>query len=199
MMEVSIQEREPKLDKPGAGLPLHEWLVAKFILFPRLFRTTTVEQAVEQFEAESNRILSLARSVDKRALTERRLIRRLRGLEDSSRYWSIAMAMQHLVIVGDGTRGVILSLSKGNTNLPRRGTADVKPVPDVDAERVLADFEELTAKFVRTACSVNFEENADAKHPHPWFGPLNARQWLLFAPRHHEIHRRQIEEIIKLL
>jgi hypothetical protein len=33
-------------------------------------------------------------------------------------------------------------------------------------------------------------------YPHPWFGPLNAQQWLAFAAPHENIHRKQIEAII---
>ncbi len=188
--------QEPKLAKPGAGLPFVEWLVAKYIVFPNRFRSTTIEQAIEQFKVEGKKIIELVSGLSDEQLTQRRLIPRLRGLEDSSRFWSAAMTIQHLNIVGEGMLGIIVSLSRGNNVLPSRGIADVKPTVDVDAQEAIANFKELTANFGRLACKIDFEKHSDLKHPHPWFGPLNARQWTLFAAPHQAIHRKQIEAII---
>ncbi len=191
--------QEPKLAKPGAGLPIVEWLVAKYIIFPNRFRSTTIKQAIEQFEDESKKIIELISGLNDDQLTQRRLIPRLRGLEDSSRFWSIAMTIQHLNIVGEGMLGIIVSLSRGKNELPLRGIADVKPSIDVDAQEAIANFKELTENFGRLAGKIDFEKHSDTKHPHPWFGPLNAREWTLFAAPHQAIHRKQIEQIIERL
>ncbi len=188
--------QEPKLAKPGAGLPFVEWLVAKYIIFPNRFRSTTIEQAIEQFEVESKKIIELISDLNDEQLTQRRLIARLQGLEDSSRFWSAAMTIQHLNIVGEGMLGIIVSLSRGNNALPTRGIADVKPSIDVDAQDAIANFKKLTENFGRLARKIDFEKHSDLKHPHPWFGPLNAREWTLFAAPHQTIHRKQIEAII---
>lgn len=190
---------EPKLAKPGAGLPFFEWLVAKYIIFPNRFRSTSIEQAVLQFEEESRKIIELASKLNSDQLEQRRLIPRLRGLEDSSRYWSVAMTIQHLNIVGEGMLGIIVSLSRGNNDLPSRGTADVKPSVDVDATEVVENFKKLVENFGRLVRKIDFEKHADLKHPHPWFGPLTARQWALFAAPHQAIHRKQIEAIVASL
>lgn len=190
---------EPKLAKPGAGLPLIEWLVAKYIIFPNRFRSTSIEQAIEQFEEEGNIIIELVSNLNDEQLSQRCLIPRLQGLEDSSRYWSIAMTIQHLNIVGEGMLAIIVNLSRGNNQLPQRGIADVKPTVDVDAKIALADFKSLIEKFGSVVKKIDFEKNCDTKHPHPWFGPLNAREWTLFAAPHQRIHRKQIEEILAKL
>ena len=70
--------QEPKLAKPGAGLPIVEWLVAKYIIFPNRFRSTTIKQAIEQFEDESKKIIELISGLNDDQLTQRRLIPRLR-------------------------------------------------------------------------------------------------------------------------
>ncbi|MBP7863150.1 DinB family protein [bacterium] len=191
--------QEPKLAKPGAGLPIVEWLVAKYIVFPNRFRSTTIKHAIEQFEDESKKIIELLSGLSDEQLAQRRLIPRLQGLEDSSRYWSIAMTIQHLNIVGEGMLGIIVSLSRGKNDLPFRGIADVKPSSDVDAQGEIANFKKLTENFGRLVCKIDFEKHSDQKHPHPWFGPLNARQWTLFAAPHQAIHRKQIEQIIERL
>jgi hypothetical protein len=188
----------PKLDKPGAGLPFIEWAVAKYIVFPRRFKNSSKEKALADFAEQSDKILKLARGLSSEQLIERRLIARLRGLEDSSRYWSVAMTLDHLTIVGNLMCLVVVELSKGNNALKVVGTAEVKPGA-ADAARSLKDFEEMTERFLREAGKANIDVGSKVTHPHPWFGPLNAYQWLVFAAPHENIHCRQIEAIMALL
>ncbi|MBX9951096.1 MAG: hypothetical protein K2Y39_18140, partial [Candidatus Obscuribacterales bacterium] len=95
----------PKLGKPGAGLPFYEWFIAKYLLFPQRFRTTDNAQAIAAFAEESNHVIRIVSQLAPGQLAEKRLIRRLRGLEDNSRYWSIAMAIEHMIIAGTSLRG----------------------------------------------------------------------------------------------
>jgi hypothetical protein len=37
-------------------------------------------------------------------------------------------------------------------------------------------------------------QDAEGMPPHPWFGPMNAREWLVATARHFDSHRGQIEE-----
>jgi len=189
----------PKLAKPGAGLPFVEWAIAKYILLPGLFRETGNTQAIDHFVRESEKIAALSSELNSEMLTEQRLIPRHRGLEDSSRYWSVAMALEHLVIVGDMMRQVVVDLSSGGTNMRQIGIADVKPGLNVDPAEALQTFEEMTERFVRETTAANIDAFPTATYPHPWFGPLNAHQWLTFAAPHERIHRKQIEAIIARL
>jgi hypothetical protein len=201
MKTSTIDEKtsEPKLDKPGAGLPFFEWFVAKHLLVPILFITTSRQKAIQKFLSESEQIVRLAESLTSQQFAERRLIKRLRGLEDSSRYWSVAMTIEHLVIVGGGTRRIVKNLARGITEMPPSSTAAVKPHEDVDAARVIEDFKAMTDALAQTAKVTDFTKHPNAKFDHPWFGPMTAAQWLIFSPMHQRLHRQQIEEIIKLL
>lgn len=189
----------PKLDKPGAGLPFIEWAVAKYIVFPRRFKNSSKEKALADFAEQSDKILKLARGLSSEQLIERRLIARLQGLEDSSRYWSVAMTLDHLTIVGNLMSHAVIELSKGNNALKVVGTAEVKPGAAADAARSLKDFEEMTERFLLEVGKANIDVRSKVTHPHPWFGPLNAYQWLVFAAPHENIHRKQIEAIVALL
>ncbi len=189
----------PKLDKPGAGLPFIEWAVAKYIVIPRRFKNSSKEKALADFAEQSDKILRLARRLSSEQLIERRLIARLRGLEDSSRYWSVAMTLDHLTIVGNLMSHAVIELSKGNNALKVVGTAEVKPGAAADAARSLKDFEEMTERFLREVGKSNIDVHSKVTHPHPWFGPLNAYQWLVFAAPHESIHLKQIEAIVALL
>lgn len=189
----------PKLDKPGAGLPFIEWAVAKYIVFPRRFKNSSKEKALADFAEQSDKILKLARGLSSEQLIERRLIARLQGLEDSSRYWSVAMTLDHLTIVGNLMSHAVIELSKGNNALKVVGTAEVKPGAAADAARSLKDFEGMTERFLLEVGKANIDVRSKVTHPHPWFGPLNAYQWLVFAAPHENIHRKQIEAIVALL
>jgi uncharacterized damage-inducible protein DinB len=189
----------PKLAKPGAGLPFVEWAVAKYIIFPQRFKNSSKEKALADFADQSDKILKLAQGLSSEQLIERRLIARLPGLEDSSRFWSVAMTLGHLTMVGNLMCHAVVELSKGNNGLKVVGTAEVKPGAAADAARSLKDFEKMTECFLRETGAANIDVHSKVTHPHPWFGPLNAYQWLVFAAPHESIHRKQIEAIIDLL
>jgi hypothetical protein len=190
---------EPKLAKPGAGLPFIELVIAKHIMFPRLFATMSDETATMAFTAESEKIVKLAQPLSFTQLSERRLIPRLRGLEDSSRYWSVAMTLQHLIIVGDLVRETITNLADGKLNMALVGTGDVKPDAPVESSTIVNKFRDMSEYFVHETSLINTAACSSAKHPHPWFGPLNAHEWLVVASRHQAIHRAQVEAILARL
>jgi hypothetical protein len=196
---MRVESGVPKLAKPGGGLPFHEWFLAKYVFLPKLFKSTTRQQAIDLFKKESEDILKLARGLSGEELLERRLVPRLQGLEDSSRYWSVAMTMEHLVIVGSGMQGLVEKLVNGITNIPPISTADVKPHAEVDSSKIFDDFQSMTDAWLNTASTSDLSKFPNAKYAHPWFGPLTAEQWIVFAPQHHVVHRRQIKQIIKLL
>ncbi len=196
MMTETKSISEPKLAAPGAGLPSLEWAIAKYILLPRLFKTRGKSEALAYFAKESEKIMILSNKLNVPMLAQRRLIPRLRGLEDSSRYYSVAMTLQHLVIVNDSIRRVIKDLSGGGTKLVPKGTADFKPNPSVDPESILSSFDQMSQQFLQEAAAANIDAFPQATFPHPWFGPFNAHKWLVLAGSHQNIHRHQIEEII---
>ncbi len=84
-----------KLAPPGAGLPKPEWFIARLI-FGWFRRARSRGDLAAMFEEERERILLLAGSCDPANGTRRTLIKRLPGLEDSSRDWSVFMTLEHL-------------------------------------------------------------------------------------------------------
>ena len=201
MTQSTQLEAPPKLDKPGAGLPFPEWFVAKFFILPGLLKLDQAT-AIKNFDKESREIQALCAQFSDEQLTKKVLVKRLQGLEDSSRYWSIAMVLEHLAIVNTGMAQVVVALATNDSALataPRRGTADVKPAGIQSAQEALASFEKVRSEVLDKVSAVDTSANADLKYPHPWFGPLNARQWLIFLSLHSNIHRRQIIAISEKL
>ncbi|MBU6450151.1 MAG: DinB family protein [Cyanobacteria bacterium REEB67] len=199
MSNVAAQS-PPKLDKPGAGLPPIEWFVAKYFLLPKLLKVDQ-KTAIENFDKECQKIQKICAGLTDEQLTEKRLIKRLRGLEDSSRYWSIVMTLEHLVVVDELMLQAATALSSGVdvSAFKPTGTADVKPEGKVSAQKILANFEAMRIKLVEEASTLNVELDPKATLPHPWFGPLNALEWLNFTSIHTNLHRRQILAIIEQL
>jgi len=117
----------------------------------------------------------------------------VRGLEDSSRYWSVWMTLEHLRIVHLGIARTIDSLAREIAPSGQASTAAVKPRADVDAS-VVEDYEKSCDALLAAGAAAKL--NSTARFPHPWFGPLNDRGWFALAGGHLGLHRRQIERIL---
>lgn len=183
---------EPDLAPPGAGLPAPELLIARLLFAWRRIRSTR-ESSKAAFQHERALIRSLVDGCNPQDATRRVLIPRPRGLEDSSRHWSIWMVLDHLRIMNHGMAGIIRSLAAGTVPPRKASTAAVKPSPDVDAT-VRNAYEQSCDAFLAT------DDIPDLKTPvrfeHPWFGPLDAAAWHVMAGFHMALHRAQIESIL---
>lgn len=187
---------EPQLAPPGAGLPLPELYLGR--LFFALKRWTGNRDSFNaQFQRERARIAGLVRACDAASASRRVLIRRPPGLEDSSRYWSVWMTLDHLRIVHRSVISVIGALAKGVTPPGQASTAAVKPDPEITA-RVVSEYEQSCEDLLATVASVT-ELKTSARFRHPWFGPLDAAGWHALAAGHLAIHRVQIQRILARL
>lgn len=184
---------EPKLAPPGAGLPLPELLAARFLLGMRRLSGSPASFTA-RFVRERETIRRILDEAEPEELGERRLIARPRGLEDSSRNWSVLMTLDHLRIVHHACIGVIGSLSAGKIPEGRASTAAVKPDPATGIG-VIADYEESCDALLATTGQVRDFRTA-LRFPHPWFGPMDAHGWFALASGHLGIHRVQIGRIL---
>jgi hypothetical protein len=184
---------EPQLAPPGAGLPLAELLLARLLV--RLRRWTGNRDAfTAKFRLERENVRALIHRCDAGSGARRVLIDRPRGLEDSSRYWSVWMTLDHLRIIHGSIERVIGALAKGVVPKGKASTAAVKPSPAADASIVEAYKASCESLLTTVAAVPNL--NTTARYAHPWFGPLNAAGWYAMAGSHLAIHRVQIERII---
>jgi hypothetical protein len=185
----------PRLAPPGAGLPKIELFFARLI-FRFGLRTTSLTAAQATLASEHDAILALVRGCDAATGAKRVLIRRLPGLEDSSRYWSVFMTLDHLRIVNDAISDAVSALLDGRVPPGAASTAAVKPSEDVGAEVV----EAFTASCRRLEGIVAAAPTAALATPiryaHPWFGPLDAAAWFFMAGFHLRLHRGQVERIL---
>jgi hypothetical protein len=183
----------PPLAPPGAGLPPLEHFLARALF--RLRRATGSRASfTARFHRERERIRVLVSSCDGESGGQRVLIRRPPGLEDSSRYWSVWMTLDHLDIVHRQMVRVIALLASGRTPESAVSTAAVKPSPAADAS-IVARYEESCDALLAAVESVADLHTA-TRYAHPWFGPMSAFDWFGLAGGHLRIHRVQIERIV---
>lgn len=191
---MSADAVSPPLARPGAGLPAAELLLSR-VIFAVTRLTDSRASALRRLSAEASRIRALVSALDDHAGARRVLVPRLLGLEDSSRFWSPFMVVEHLVIVDTNMLRIMSDLVAGRTHPHEARIEDFKPAPTagrdalVSFQKLVGDFEANVPRWpgLHTRC----------RHAHPWFGPLDAHGWLCLAGMHHAIHRRQLEHLLK--
>jgi uncharacterized damage-inducible protein DinB len=184
---------QPQLAPPGAGLPFPENLIARCLQKWKCLTGTTASFTAH-FIHERETIQHLIANLDETTLSRPILIQRPKGLEDSSRNWSILMTLDHLRIVHHAFINVISNLSNEQIPQAKASTAAVKPDTKVTTD-VIAEYETSCDSLLKTIASVkNFKTKA--RYPHPWFGPMDAHAWHALAGSHMTIHRTQIQRII---
>lgn len=186
----------PTLAPPGAGIPAIERIVGRAIVAIRRWGGSR-ERFSAEFARERASIEGLYSPLNNLTRGVRVLIPRLRGLEDSSRYWSVLMTLDHLRIVNTQIAGVIMSLVEGVVPPGKASTAAVKPDPDV-GPGVIETYEASCDQFLDLIASCT-NLDSPVRYAHPWFGPLNAAGWHAMAAMHMGIHRAQINSILKQL
>lgn len=182
------------LAPPGAGLPKFELAVVRFV-FWFFHKRSSPAQVTALFAHEQRKILEIVKTCDPVDGARQVLIERLKGLEDSSRYWSVFMTLEHLRIVNSAIAGIVAALTAGENPPGVASTAAVKPSPTVGPE-VVENFLESCLDYQETTASC---KGAAGRFPHPWFGPLDAWQWQSMAAFHMRLHRQQIEKILQAL
>ena len=180
----------PQLAPPGAGLPWFESLVVRLFGRRMLRSRFGWESAQAVIGRVSSRMAKEAMDMDDEVFARRVLIKRLRGLEDSSRYWSPEMVLEHLVITGELFTDYVVALSHGRPVVDQRGIADIKPRGGLGREVVTRFVGVHEAIPVRLAAEAGPLRNG-LSHPHAWFGKLTAADWLSLTALHLGLHEKQ--------
>lgn len=184
---------DPQLAPPGAGLPTLELWAARLLFALERMRGNR-EAFVAKFKQERAAIRALVDSCPEAQRGERVLITRLRGLEDSSRNWSVWMTLDHLRITNSALMRVVTELTQGRVPQRKASTAAVKPSATVTAD-VEAAYEN-SCDGVLAVLAEKQDLKTEQRFAHPWFGPLDALGWAAIAGTHMGIHRTQIQSIL---
>jgi hypothetical protein len=186
---------QKSLAPPGAGLPIVQAFVLRHLVFPAYCLTTSWDKALAAFQDGGQKVIALAEPLSAAQLQRRVLVKAPMGIEDSSRYWSAAMVLEHLIIVGSGIATDIIDLTHGSRVAAKADIAAVKPKGGKGSE-ILQDFRQFLGHYPRTIAEDSGDRKSKLTHAHPWFGDLNAHQWACLAAVHQSIHRKQMQRIV---
>lgn len=187
----------PKLEAPGAGIPTIERLVAKYWLLRRYYKSTDWDKSLGFFDHIGKKIIDVVSPLNAEKLGTPVLIDRFPGIEDSSRYWSVAMTVEHLIIVGDKMSEQIVALTNGHMPSGMVNTAAVKPAGKLDPGATRTEFEAYLARYRKRVTEEVGDRNSKLTFRHPWFHEMTAYQWHCLAGVHQNLHYKQILAIIK--
>lgn len=185
---------EPKLARPGAGMPIPQRWVARFVI-PYRAKQSNWDENIARFQRHSKAIEELAKSLTTEQLNTRFLVNPIVGLEDSSRYWSPAMVLDHLMIVGTGLHQIVQYLSRSQLPPIEVRIENVKPPAKEHDLGIVQKFHLFWDQFVPTLKLGSDLYRTKVKHP--WFGPLNAHQWIFVLSLHHGVHLQQFRQIVE--
>ena len=197
-VEGTVTEQDDiqkSLAPPGAGLPAIQALLLRYLLFPGYSRMTSWKKALAAFQTEGDRVIALVEPLSPDQLQQRVLVKAPLGIEDSSRYWSAEMVLEHLIEVGTRIATGIVELTQGEEVTVKADVADVKPKGGKGAQ-VIEDFRAFLLDYARSITEDVGNRKSRRTHPHPWFGELSAHQWACLGGLHQTIHRRQLERIV---
>ena len=186
---------EPKLAPPGAGLPFLIAIFARYITGPIIAANSDWNKNAERFEQINQKIFRELEGIDPGLLEQRVLVPPQSGLEDSSRYWSISMTLEHLCIVNAAMKRVILALGNGITPEGEASTAAVKPSGQIPPSKVVQEFSAQVSTLNDDLFKGVKNQKSGVLFKHPWFGPMTAKQWQWLLPAHAGIHLKQIRAI----
>ncbi len=153
--------------------------------------TSTREAFTAQFELERRVIAGLYCGRNEDTLRRPVIIPRLRGLEDSSRFWSVYMTLDHAANRQHVDRGGHQGIDAG-ARTAGPGQYGGRQTYWGQGPEVITPYE-ASCDGLLSEVAAHPVLKTPNRFAHPWFGPLDAAGW--HAPRaiHMGIHRAQIE------
>lgn len=113
--------------------------------------------------------------------------------------WSANQVMAHVVEGARGVDAAIRSVVDSGATPPRLADAIRPDVPDRPAADWWDDLVAARERLFARLATATGDEHLDITWGHPFFGPLNWREWLLFLRIHDIDHARQMQAIREAL
>lgn len=186
-----------KLAPPGAGLGFFTELFLQWYVNPFVSKKSTWDQCAANFVKVHSKILSVLETIPAEKADIKVLVPPQKGLEDSSRYWSVSMLVEHLLIVGMQVQTAIMRLSNEEHLTELVSTANVKPSGESTYAILLEKLKRFSADLPSDLEAHVKNRESKSKLAHPWFGPFNSKQWYWLLGIHATIHLKQLNEIKK--
>lgn len=177
------------------GIPTPERFIAR-LLIRRWCRSNPPESTIALVRVQQQDLIDLIRRAGSKA-TSRVQIARLRGLEQSSTNYSLAMVAQHLAMTNTDMAATISALTANRPPDIEVVIARYKPSPDITTSEALDNLEHSIAALESALADPAAIRRARRTHPHPWFGPLTAATWACFPTFHQALHLKQAHQIFQ--
>ena len=91
--------------------------------------------------------------------------------------------------------GVVMERKAAEVTAPWVGK-----IPDIDLQQPMSEYvtqlRELNVRFLGEVSGMPAEPNLEEKAPHPFFGPLNCKEWAAFQRVHDEDHVQHAQKIL---
>lgn len=194
-----MKESEPKLAPPGAGIPWPARVVLRLFVNPFVAGKEDLGKSRYRIEKKHDLVLAEYLAIPEALRGRKVLVPSQPGLEDSSRFWSAAMVLEHLEIVGRSISEGIIRLANDQDPETKADTAKVKPPGTRSAPEIFTGFDRWRIGALAYIDSRVVDLDSKRTMVHPWFGPLTARKWFWLLGIHADIHLRQIRAIRKIL
>lgn len=181
--------------KAGDGLPSIERGIIRYLLIPIIRLLMTWNLALFLLKRERKIIEKLVSTLSDEHKQKRVQINRVFAIEEHSSDFSVNMVCEHLYIAGGAVMAVINTLSKEEEFKRDIKIEAVKPKgEDINAYENFLSFMSKYEEYIK-AHNKKYSKQTKA---HPWFINFNNHDWSCFMFMHTFIHRRQIEEIIRV-
>jgi hypothetical protein len=130
--------------------------------------------------------------------------------------WSVAQVAEHIMLAEDGISAVVQRTMAAPADpeaeaktarkaallervlLDRSGKAkapeQLQPQSKLTREQIVQQFQASRAKTIEFAKTTDLDLKSHTS-PNPFFGPLNAYDWLIYIPLHQLRHDQQIAEV----
>lgn len=110
--------------------------------------------------------------------------------------WCIRELVRHVLDAEESVTMLIHNLSRGEGPPTGRGAGrmvedDGQPLADY-----VANVREHNARLIEEINAMPAEPNLERKSPHPFFGPLNCKEWAAFQRVHDEDHVQHAQKIL---
>lgn len=188
------RQGQDDLESAHTDIPWYERRIADLGL--HVYASVASPAAIlRSFRSDALQARTLAQGVTEEQGRVRVAIPRFPGIEESSRNWSVYMTLDHLVMVNTAIMALIHAICTDYNHGAEIEVEDVWPHEDAGPDRIRA-LEVAVDRYTEVIERLGALRSRE-RHPHPWFGPLNARQWHALAAIHNRTHRIQIETILR--
>lgn len=167
------------------------------IPFPEEVRDRVTSYIQHQGAKSPDAIVDLVRTSQARYLDV------ISGLDDAvvakkpaADEWSIRELTRHVLSAQDSVALLIHSLSRGEAPPSGRGAGQMVDDDGQPFASYIDDLRALNARLLEEIAALPAEPNLVAKAPHPFFGPLNCKEWAAFQRVHDEDHVQHAQKIL---